>query len=71
MRDLNPRPSLCKRVALPTELIAHVVYLYTKKSESSNKELLHAEILFIEIEGEIPDSYDEETDRNESNGPAD
>jgi hypothetical protein len=27
MRDLNSRPSRCKRVALPTELIAHMFIL--------------------------------------------
>ena len=25
MRDLNPRPFRCKRIALPTELIAHFI----------------------------------------------
>ena len=27
MRDLNSRPSRCKRVALPTELIAHILFI--------------------------------------------
>lgn len=43
MRDLNSRPSRCKRAALPTELIAHIfvgtiVPNFSKKTRAADRQ---------------------------------